>query len=680
MPENASTNKDRLASITDSIESGIKDLFQSEKYRQYLTTMSHFHRYSLNNAMLIFLQKPDATLVAGFNKWKDQFGRHVKKGEKGITIIAPTPYKKKIEEEKLDPDTKLPMLDADGNVVTVEKTVTIPMFKPVKVFDLSQTEGKPLPQLASDLAGNVENYPVFLEALKRSSPVPVSIEPMKSGMDGYFSTADQRIAIREGMSEVQTVSALVHEIAHARIHNPELAKPEETWKVSMVSEGGTKHDYLTGFATEREAETAAAEADWRYVDENGFEWKLTVEEDTAAIRTAERNRRSEEVQAESISYAVCAYYGIATGDNSFGYIATWSKDKELSELKESLGIINRTSDELITDIDRHYAEVLKEQELKQTAAVGEEKPGAPEEAISVQEEAAPVAPAPDPAISTESMQAFGYTDADMLPLTKERALELFERDAPIYLLYGNNTEALALDRTEIEDHDGLFGISKEDWTALQEAAPEPPRKDYEKAFRENREDGYMIYQLRSVESTAELRFMGTEYLESHGMEISRDNYKAVYAGTFSDAGSTQERLDKLYERFNLDRPADFRGHSLSVSDILVLRQNGVVSSHYVDSIGFKEVPGFLRGENYLKNAEMAVEDDLGMIDGVINNGTKPQSPPGDLSELFAAAKEVVEADERQTAEKKPSILAKLKEPLPVGNPKTAPARGTEREL
>ena len=219
MSENASTNKDRLTSITDSIESGIKDLFQSEKYRQYLTTMSRFHRYSLNNTMLIFLQKPDATLVAGFNKWKDQFGRHVKKGEKGITIIAPTPYKKKIEEEKLDPDTKLPMLDADGNVVTVEKTVTIPMFKPVKVFDLSQTEGKPLPQLASDLAGNVENYPVFLEALKRSSPVPVSIEPMKSGMDGYFSTADQRIAIREGMSEVQTVSALVHEIAHARIHN-----------------------------------------------------------------------------------------------------------------------------------------------------------------------------------------------------------------------------------------------------------------------------------------------------------------------------------------------------------------------------------------------------------------------------------------------------------------------------
>lgn len=177
MPEKQ-TNKERLKDITDSIETGIKELFESDKYKQYLSTMSRFHKYSVNNQMLIYMQRPDATHVAGFNKWRDQFGRNVMKGEKGIKIIAPMPFKKKIEQEKLDPDTKLPVRDENGNTVMEEKTVQIPMYKPVVVFDVKQTAGKPLPQLAANLTGDVQNYKVFMEALKRSAPVPIVFEKM----------------------------------------------------------------------------------------------------------------------------------------------------------------------------------------------------------------------------------------------------------------------------------------------------------------------------------------------------------------------------------------------------------------------------------------------------------------------------------------------------------------------
>ena len=203
------TNRERLQEITAGIEQGIKELFESEKYMRYLSVMSKFHRYSVNNTMLIYMQKPEATLVAGFNKWKNQFERHVKKGEHGITIIAPTPYKKKIEEAKLDPDTKLPMLDANGKAIMEEKEIKIPMYKPVTVFDVSQTEGKPLPQLAADLTGNVQNYEVFMEAVMRSAPVPVFMEDL-TGMDGYYNDENRRIAVRTGMSEVQTVCAAIH--------------------------------------------------------------------------------------------------------------------------------------------------------------------------------------------------------------------------------------------------------------------------------------------------------------------------------------------------------------------------------------------------------------------------------------------------------------------------------------
>ena len=693
------SNKDRLKEITNSIENGIKELFESEKYKNYLRTMSRFHKYSVNNTMLIYMQKPDATVVAGFNKWRDQFGRNVLKGEKGIKIIAPTPYKKKIEEAKLDPDTKLPMLDADGKAIMEEKEIRIPMYKPVTVFDVSQTEGKPLPQLAADLTGNVQNYEVFMEAVKRSAPVPVFMENM-TGMDGYYDDENQRIAVHAGMSEVQTVCAAIHEIAHSLLHSHSKEANELTpsWKVVMVSEGGTKHDFSSGFKTEAEAKHFAEAENWRYLDENRFEWRLEVEEDLSAVKTAALSRNTEEVQAESISYAVCAYFGIETGENSFGYIATWSKGKELPELKASLETINRTASGLITDIDRNYKMLMKECGLdKEPESLAAE----PVQEITVQEPEPVSAPdngcVPDPAISVESMNAYGYTDANMLPLTKERALELMERDVTVYMLHTDNTEAMAFDADEIRSFDGIFGVEASEWETVKDRfAPQ----DYEKAFLDNPGDSFAIYQLRDNDDTARLRYMNSEYLEKKGLSVQKENYAAVYAGDLDRGGDTQDRLNELYETFNIRRPEDFRGHSLSVSDIVALKQNGVVSCHYVDSWGFKELPGFfLKPENYLKNAEMAMEDDYGMIDGIINNG--PRKTVAELEEQSKTGTpisllELAQAVQREDAEKrraqqpvrreksgeKPSILAKLKTPsvADTKSVKSAPKRSAEREL
>ena len=702
------SSRDRLKEITASIEDGIKVLFQSETYAQYLQTMSRFHHYSVNNQVLIHMQKPDATLVAGFNKWKNQFGRNVIKGEHGIKIIAPTPFKKKIEQEKLDPDTQLPMLDEDGKIITEEKTIQIPMYKPVTVFDVSQTEGKPLPQLAHDLSGNVANYDVFMEALRRSSPVPISIEVMGGGMDGYFDLEHQDIAIRKGMSEVQTVSAVIHEMAHALLHN---------------------------------------------------RTKDTEE------KTPELSRSTEEVQAESISYAVCAYYGIATGENSFGYIVPWSKDKTLPELRESLEVISKTADGLISDIDRHYAEILKEREAELIAAepamaverlytvdkqylhvqrtdtgvdytiydkvsmkeidggqldmeistlaeaaleicnshgIGQNAPlqvadiGILDELQAAQDAAIAIEPPvqenpesetdipADPAISVEARNAYGYTDDAMLPLTKERAMEMFERDVPVYLLYGDNTEVMAFEQTEILNHDGIFGIDRADWEAVKEQFPVITENRWQKAFQQNPADSYCIYQLRRDPKLAELRFMNSQYLREHGLEPAFDHYEAVYSGSLSSDGSTEARLDDLYMKFNTAHPQNFTGNSLSVSDIVVLKQQGTVSSHYVDSVGFVQLPAFLP-DNYLKNAEMSMEDDYGMIDGIINNGPKEQpeikpKAPG-LAALFEAARQVVQ-EEKPAPEpsKKPSVLAMLHAPAPSRSEKSAQTKSAERNL
>ena len=768
------TNRERLQQITAGIEQGIQELFESEKYMRYLSVMSRFHRYSVNNTMLIYMQKPDATLVAGYNKWKNQFERHVKRGEHGITIIAPTPFKKKIEEQKLDPDTKAPMLDAEGKVIMEEREVEIPMFRPVKVFDVSQTDGKPLPELASSLSGNVQNYEAFMEALRRSAPVPLSVEPMAANMDGYFSPDRQRIAIREGMSEVQTVSAAVHEIAHSKLHDPKKYEAEPTWKIVMVSGGGVKHDYRLDFATEAEAEQAAAEDDWRYVDENQFEWRLEVEKDLTAVKQAVKNRNTEEVEAESISYAVCQYYGIQTADNSFGYIATWSQDKTLPELRASLETINKAAGELISDIDRHYKVICKERGIDLTAQPeqaeprqpAEETPDAPTPSAEAQEalllvddatylhvqscntgwdytlydaatrkqldggqldapelplstaalkicemydlggqniqyaplnmietlqEAAvqqmqtaaqattpettmlPDAPEqhldeypmPDPSLTQDDLEQCGYLDGDLLPLSKERAYELMAQDLTVYMVQQGENPAMAFDTDDLDAHDGIFAVTREEWEEspvfdAQVKARMDHQQEREQAFLDHKGDCFAIYQVKHTDELRDIRYEGLEWIKSIGRTVQRDNYDLVYTAPLAPGDLKGSVLDNLEYRFNNEHPADYRHPSMSVSDIVAIKRDGKVSCHYCDSFGFAEVPGFLP-DNPLKNAEMAVEDDYGMIDGILNNGQR--QPP-----------------QRELPEKRKSVVEQLKSQPKPKHKKAAPKKSAEREL
>ena len=858
------TNRERLQEITAGIEQGIKELFESEKYMRYLSVMSKFHRYSVNNTMLIYMQRPDATLVAGFNKWKNQFERHVKKGEHGITIIAPTPYKKKIEEMKRDPDTHAPILDADGKAVMEEKEIEIPMFRPVKVFDVSQTDGKPLPELASSLSGTVPHYEAFMEALRRSAPVPIEFEPMAENMDGYFSSDQQRIAIREGMSEVQTVSAAVHETAHSKLHDPKKYEAEPTWKIVMVSEGGTKHDFRLDFATEAEAEQAAAEEGWRYVDENRFEWRLEVEEDLTAVKQAAKNRNTEEVEAESISYAVCQYFGIQTGENSFGYIASWSKDKELKELRASLETINKTSCELINDIERNYKEICKERGIDLTAApeperdpieqlaadidqftfdydpyeyrnnadsredalheltatlrsgdasgvrewlqniVNEDEPDEttqkaaelmerldqlvpglepeqldePEpdpnlvkmadeamamgadidwnsdkefplsfdtespqpsaeyreallvlddttylhvqpcntgwdytlydvatmkqmdggqldganmgrseaighicedlgmgsksikyaplsmietlqeaayqqtaEAVATQlpdaqEQALDEYPMPDPALTQDDLEKCGYLDGDLLPLSKERAYELMERDLTVYIVQEGENPEMAFDTADLDAHDGIFAVSREEW----EESPEfdklvkdrmAHQEEREQAFLSHKGDCFAIYQVKHTDELRDIRYEGLEWIKSIGQTVQRNNYELVYTAPLLPSDLKGDTTEQLFYRFNNEHPADYGHPSMSVSDIVAIKRDGKVSCHYCDSFGFEQ--------------------------------QARSGQPISLMDLAAAA-------HREDREKKKSVMEQLKSQPKTEPKKTAQKKSAEREL
>ena len=825
MAENKPTNRERLREITDGIEQGIKELFESEKYMRYLSVMSRFHRYSVNNTMLIYMQKPDATLVAGYNKWKDQFERHVKKGEHGITIIAPTPYKKKIEEQKLDPDTKAPILDKDGKIVTEEKEIEIPMFRPVKVFDVSQTDGKPLPELASSLSGNVPNYEAFMEALRRSAPVPITFEAMAADTDGYFSADHQKIAIRQGMSEVQTVSATVHEIAHSKLHNQkkiQIANDEQYQEIELFDKPGLfsngrivrdnlpegvycydlrGSDYDPGEPVCVEEQVVVNHAgsvlltEPLELAENG-RLMLTEEEglnfvggfSTLAqfLQEQKKDRHTEEVEAESISYAVCKYFGIETGENSFGYIASWSQGKELKELRASLETINKTSGTLISDIERHYKEICKERgidpnakkepemavldaeanqqealfliddatylhiqpcdsgwdytlydaasmkeldggqldmpelscmkavlqicddndldstslrraplsmvETLQEAAYEQMQAEASQVTASAQlpeaqEQALDEYPMPDEQVSTPDMQEYGYSYDGMFPVTRERALELDAAGLTVYVLHEDNTESMVFDPQEIMDHGGLFGVDHEEWEKSPQfhekvMERQEHQQEREQAFLSQNRDCFAIYQVSS-DDPQNVRFMNLDWLKSHDISIDRSNYDLIYTAPLRESGTVPEQLEKLYQQFNLEKPVDFHSPSMSVSDIVAIRQDGKVSCHYCDSVGFTQIPGFLP-ENPLKNAEMTVEDDYGMIDGIINNGAKEPTvaeleqqarsgQPISLMDLAAAA-------HREEREKKKSVMEQLKSQPKAEHKKTAPKKSAEREI
>ena len=296
---------DKVKEITDKLEAGIQALFESEAFKNYLKTLSKFHDYSLNNTILIAMQKPDATLVAGYTAWQKNFGRQVQKGETGIRILAPTPYKKQMEVDRVDPVTQQPVLNPDGSTAKDLKEIMVPAFKVVNVFDVSQTDGKPLPTIGVDeLSGNVTNYEMFFKALKRACPVPVGFEDIPSGAKGYYHTVDQRIALQEGMSQVQTVKTMIHEMAHQKLHaiDQKELPPEEP--------------------------------------------RLT--------------RNAKEVEAEAVAYTVAQHYHIETSDYSFAYIAGWSKDKDTPELKASLDRIDPSTGQAVLNPDGSTAKDLKE--------------------------------------------------------------------------------------------------------------------------------------------------------------------------------------------------------------------------------------------------------------------------------------------------------------------------------
>ena len=820
IPINLTAEKpaEKLKEITDRLEQGITELFDSERYKEYLRVMSKFHNYSFNNTLLIAMQKPDASLIAGFTAWKNQFQRNVKKGEKGIKIIAPSPFKIKQETEKIDPQTQKPVIGKDGKPVTEEKEITIPAYKVVSVFDVSQTEGKELPDIAVDaLTGDVEQYSDFFAALEKTSPVPIGFEKIEGGAHGYYHLEDKRIALDEGMSELQTLKTAIHEIAHAKLHDIDLNAPKDEQPPRV-------------------------------------------------------DRRTREVEAESVAYTVCQHYGLDTSDYSFGYVAGWSSGRELAELKSSLETIRSAAADIINSIDGHIAELQKQREAEKAApdlaAAQEQQTEKP--LTDLQKKAAAIAEKYE-ALSTQEKigviaQAFGGTagrietspctgkwrgtsdisirfdngaslflgnrltpkaktaavqrelvndtllryNPEIVSATKEAALaSLMEREAkdnaiaaqkglkPYTLLNvefndgadsqssgymgwyyvtlavdGNicshietglnydiadgkvsadptrekyfaagalkdsevdyvfnnvgfssasglyalpvsdavlqraektlaeRTQAQAAQRTEKDViytmHTNPRSESLADRSFLQAYEQQPDGKAipgdllfvgtpekcrellqslnageltqgevkalYAKAQEPDR-DSFSIYQLKRGDETRDLRFEPYDRLNAAGHAVDPANYDLIYSAPLAPGTS----LEAIFTRFNIDHPKDFKGHSLSVSDVVVLHQNGQDTAHYVDSIGYRQTPEFLQPQNYLKHVEDIVEQNDNNFDGIINN--TPQTPTvGELEQKAKAGEPIslidlanaIHADKERGKEEKPSIRAQLR--------------------
>ena len=823
IPINLTAEKpaEKLKEITDRLEQGITELFDSERYKEYLRVMSKFHNYSFNNTLLIAMQKPDASLIAGFTAWKNQFQRNVKKGEKGIKIIAPSPFKIKQETEKIDPQTQKAVIGRDGKPVTEEKEITIPAYKVVSVFDVSQTEGKELPDIAVDaLTGDVEQYSDFFAALEKTSPVPIGFEKIEGGAHGYYHLEDKRIALDEGMSELQTLKTAIHEIAHAKLHDIDLNAPKDEQQPRV-------------------------------------------------------DRRTREVEAESVAYTVCQHYGLDTSDYSFGYVAGWSSGRELAELKSSLETIRSAAADIINSIDGHIAELQKQREAEKAApdlaaAQEQQSEKATPPLTDLQKKAAAIAEKYE-ALSTQEKigviaQAFGGTagrietspctgkwrgtsdisirfdngaslflgnrltpkaktaavqrelvndtllryNPEIVSAAKEAALaSLMEREAkdnaiaaqkglkPYTLLNvefndgadsqssgymgwyyvtlavdGNicshietglnydiadgkvsaeptrekyfaagalkdsevdyvfnnvgfssasglyalpvsdavlqraektlaeRTQAQAAQRTEKDViytmHTNPRSESLADRSFLQAYEQQPDGKAipgdllfvgtpekcrellqslnageltqgevkalYAKAQEPDR-DSFSIYQLKRGDETRDLRFEPYDRLNAAGHTVDPANYDLIYSAPLAPGTS----LEAIFTRFNIDHPKDFKGHSLSVSDVVVLHQNGQDTAHYVDSIGYRQTPEFLQPQNYLKHVEDIVEQNDNNFDGIINN--TPQTPTvGELEQKAKAGEPIslidltnaIHADKERGKEEKPSIRAQLR--------------------
>ena len=546
---------EKLKEITDRLEQGIAELFDSERYREYLKVMSKFHNYSFNNTLLIAMQKPDASLVAGFSAWKNNFGRNVMKGQKGIKIIAPSPFKIRQEVEKIDPHTQKPIIGKDGKPVTEEKEVKIPAYKVVSVFDVSQTEGKELPDIAVDeLTGDVDRYKDFFAALEKTSPVPIAFENIGGGSHGYYHLEDKRIAINEGMSELQTLKTAIHEIAHAKLHDIDLNAPKD--------------------------------------------------------EQPRVDRRTREVEAESVAYTVCQHYGLDTSDYSFGYVAGWSSGRELSELKSSLETIRSAAAEIINSIDENLAELQKAQDKEQTAGQ--------EQTTREGQEAAPQPEAPAKADTAGKEQPEAAAPGKSGAQEKAGAApkEAFTPET-IYRVrrnpYSDSRENSHLLQAYVTQENGRAKMGDVLYTGTPEKCRELMGQlkggeltegDVKQLYAKAQEtaqtagqdkDTFSIYQIKGGDETRDFRFEPYDRLQAAGNVVDRANYELVYTAPLAPETS----LEDIYTRFNIDHPKDFKGHSLSVSDVVVLHQNGQDAAHFVDSVGFRQVPEFLQEQKQL---------------------------------------------------------------------------------
>ena len=550
---------EKLKEITDRLEQGIAELFDSERYKEYLKVMSKFHNYSFRNTVLIAMQKPDASLVAGFSAWKNNFERNVMKGQKGIKIIAPSPYKIKQEMQKIDPHTQKPIIGKDGKPVTEEKEITIPAYKVVSVFDVSQTEGKELPDIAVDeLTGDVDRYKDFFAALEKTSPVPIAFENIEGGSHGYYHLEDKRIAINEGMSELQTLKTAIHEIAHAKLHDIDLNAPKDEQQPHI-------------------------------------------------------DRRTREVEAESVAYTVCQHYGLDTSDYSFGYVAGWSSGRELSELKSSLETIRSAAAEIINSIDENLAELQKAQDKEQTA--GQEQPTR-EEKAAPKEQPQPEAPAKADTAGKEKPEAAAPGKSGAQEKAGAAPKEAFTPET-IYRVrrnpYSDSRENSHLLQAYVTQENGRAKMGDVLYTGTPEKcrelmgqlkSGELTEGDVKQLYAKAQEtaqtagqdkDTFSIYQIKGGDETRDFRFEPYDRLQAAGNVVDRANYELVYSAPLAPETS----LEDIYTRFNIDHPKDFKGHSLSVSDVVVLHQDGQDAAHFVDSVGFREVPEFLQEQKQL---------------------------------------------------------------------------------
>lgn len=560
-------NRDeRMKEITDRLQAGLEELFQSEKYAEYLRVMSQFHHYSFNNTLLIAMQKPDATLVAGYHAWDKKFNRHVMKGEKGIQIIAPAPIREKQEQEKVDPNTGEAVLGENGQPETEEVTVTIPRFKVSTVFDLSQTDGDPLPELGvEELTASVENYDIFMEAIRSVSPVPIRFDEIASGAKGYYSSTEKEIVIQSGMGEMQTMKTAVHETAHAILHDKDI-----------MQEMGIQKDQQT-----------------------------------------------KEVEAESVAFATLAHFEMDTSEYSFPYIAGWSSGRDTKELKSSLDTIRRTASEIIDGIENSMREQLLERQ-EQTAELAQEMdiPGR-EELLSetfqeiilydvpmlysngrVDREALPEG------IYCYDLRGSDYDPGEPIRIEEQVTVNHAATVISAFPLDVSELGSLRLGE-ELNFEGGEITLS-EYITAAKELDPVVQAERMENAigraneelYLDGKEERFAIYQLREGEEYHDLRFMNTEYLAERDLAVEGDNYNYIYGGRLPEG----ETLDGIYERFNLRHPEGYTGHSMSVSDMVVMQHDGEARAYYVDSFGFSEIDEFVEQRQRITQKQHRIED------------------------------------------------------------------------